>query len=134
MTAGKRSDSYFAVFIEWFRDCRPQGLRSASAYKRLGLQAGEELVLEWWAAMTNGIRGCAMDDTEARIIESYGKALQFYLAYIPSDDASWDRSIWEALKAADMEIRDRRLEGKPEYDQAVLRADKIARAIRANRL
>jgi hypothetical protein len=75
-----------------------------------------------------------MDDTEARIIESYGKALQFYLAYIPSDDASWDRSIWEALKAADMEIRDRRLEGKPEYDQAVLRADKIARAIRANRL
>ncbi|MFY9836963.1 MAG: hypothetical protein WAK55_10900 [Xanthobacteraceae bacterium] len=74
-----------------------------------------------------------MNNTEAAIIQRYEKALQFYLAYIPSNNASWDRGIWDALKEADAEIREHGLDRKLEYDQAVLRADKIARAIRANR-
>jgi len=74
-----------------------------------------------------------MDKSQAAAIERYGKALQFYLAYIPSDDAGWDRRIWDELRDADEEIREHKLEGKPEYNKAVLRADQLAREIRAQR-
>ncbi len=71
-----------------------------------------------------------MDQAQLAIIKRYGKALQFYLAYIPTDDKSWDRRIWDELRKADAEVRENELEGKPEYNNAVLRADQIAGDIR----
>jgi hypothetical protein len=64
------------------------------------------------------------------VVQRYGKALQFYLAYIPSDDRSWDHHIWQELQEADAEVREYELVGTPEYNSAVLRADQIAREIR----
>jgi hypothetical protein len=71
-----------------------------------------------------------MDKTQAAAVKRYGKALQFYRAYIPSDDADWDRRIWDELRDADEEIREHNLEGRPEYDEAVLCADQFAQQIR----
>jgi hypothetical protein len=72
-----------------------------------------------------------LDKAQTAIIERYGKALQFSLTYIPSDDAHWDRRIGDELKTAGIAVTENKLEGEPEYDAAVLNADRIARDIRA---
>jgi hypothetical protein len=73
-----------------------------------------------------------MNKTEA-VVQRYAKALQFYLAYIPNDDDAWDRRIWQEFVDVDTEVREFKLEGTPEYSDAVLRADHIAREIRMQR-
>jgi hypothetical protein len=72
-----------------------------------------------------------MDKVQHSIIERYSKALQFSLSYVPSNDNRWERAIRDALRDADAAVREHRLEGSPEYNKAVLRADQFARAIRA---
>jgi hypothetical protein len=71
--------------------------------------------------------------TAKTAIKRYGKALQFYRAYVPSNDTCWDRRIWNELRDADAEVREYGLQGKPEYNEAILRADQIAQEIRAQR-
>jgi hypothetical protein len=72
-----------------------------------------------------------MDAVQRAIMERYSKALQFSLSYIPSDDSRWDRTIRDALRDADAEVRENGLEALPEYNEAVLRAHQLARAIKA---
>jgi len=71
-----------------------------------------------------------MDRAEAAIIERYAEALQFSLAYFPSTDVNFDRRIRDELWDAGTEIERRGLAKTSQYDEAVLRADRIAREIR----
>ena len=63
-------------------------------------------------------------------IAEYATALQFYLTYVPSGDAPRDGKIRDRLLDADTAIREGNLRGTLAYEQAVLRADRIAFDIR----
>jgi hypothetical protein len=71
-----------------------------------------------------------MKTNDDAAITEYATALQFYLTYVPSGDAPWDGRIWERILNADTAIREGNLRGTPAYENAVLRADRIAFDIR----
>ena len=71
-----------------------------------------------------------MKTNDDAAIAEYATALQFSLTYVPSGDAPWDGRIWERILNADTAIREGNLRGTPAYENAVLRADRIAFDIR----
>jgi hypothetical protein len=74
-----------------------------------------------------------MNEVQRAVIERYAKALQFRLSYVPSDDTNWNRTIVNEHRDAAIEVREHGLEGTPEYNHAVLRAEQFAQVILSRR-
>ena len=70
-----------------------------------------------------------MNDIQRAVIQRYGKALQFRLSYVPSDDRNWNRRILNEHRDAEAAVREYGLEGTREYNDAVLCAHQFAQVI-----
>jgi hypothetical protein len=75
-----------------------------------------------------------MDDAKAKALREYEDALTFFLAHSPDrEDGDFDLKMRIRLYDADKEIELHGLRRTPEYNEAVLRADRNASALRAAR-
>lgn len=73
-----------------------------------------------------------MDLARDSALREYEDALTFFLTHSPnSQDGSFDLRMRIRLYDADKEIERRGLRGTPEHNEAVLRADQKASALRA---
>jgi hypothetical protein len=72
-----------------------------------------------------------MDKAKAAALKNCENALACSITYLPTADANHALVIQDKLIAADAEIKKYELENTPEYKDAVLRADAMARQFRS---
>jgi len=73
-----------------------------------------------------------MDEAKAKALREYEDALTFFLTHSPDrQDGDFDLRMRIRLYDADKEIEKHSLRGTPEYNEAVLHADRNASALRA---
>jgi hypothetical protein len=75
-----------------------------------------------------------MDEVKASALREYEDALTYFLTHSPDQqDGDFDLRMRTRLYDADCEIEKHGLRGTAAYNEAVLRADRNASALRASR-